>query len=836
MGVKKSIISYFVILCMCLTGLSCVYAEINLDGQQKQIFSDIEEHWCRDVIEKFIENDWVVGYDDGLFRPDRFINRAEFTAMVVNIFKQAEKSVDLNFSDVKKEDWFYNSIAYASKEKLIQGFEDGTFRPMDNISRQDAAVLAARLFDVNFLEGTDEIKFQDEDEFPEYAYESIKSLASQKVIKGYPDGTFKPSRLVTRAEAVKMLDIVYGYIEIPEEQIPQAPLETPTPSPTETPEEPTPTPKATPRAREGSRRVTPQPVVAGRTYSSTEDFNEGHFYNLSTRVEDTLVLKDIEIENNAISSVYGDIEDSIYIEFETIAGKSYLSSESDEVDVLLKMTGKGDPELLDRVPIDMVIAIDDSGSMEWGNTDNVVESPNRLDFAMEASKSVVNMLQPFDRGAVLGFAGSAWIQQEFTYDKELLMKGIDATPPSPWDGTAIGLALRESIDLLLENAYSDHQKAILLLTDGDDNRWSYSQIIQQAERAKEKDIVVLCVGLGSGTDQELLKDIAEITNGTYSFSPTMEELEEMMYRSGDEVGIFDKAGEDILIQTTLSDDIAENMNVEQEPNNIIENEDASITYQWNHSRLNMGEKNTKSLFFEFENLEDGDLVSLMKDTKFTYVDRDDQLILIEADGIELPVYDSIDSGTWEVVFDSKNSDTKWGNICWNGEVYNDGELNVSVSSSKDNKTYSEPVEVSNYSDFNIPNGRYIKIQVEFRISSDGYSPKLFDISVGSKGYTIEKESNNAPNIELESDISTEIGEPTLLTAKVKGEGNMIFDWEVTEGDADSVNIENKDSFSTEVIFDAGGMYIVTLSASDNDNISISSVEIAVEGEDDTDEN
>ena len=148
--------------------------------------------------------------------------------MAMNIFKKVEGVYECNFTDVK-DDWFYNVVAYAATEGLIQGYENGSFKPMDNMSRQDAAVLAAKLFDVGFFEGAEDYKFKDEDTFPEYSYKSIKNLASHGIIQGYPDGTFRPARLITRAEAVRMLDVVLKYIEVPkpEETIPVAPPETP---------------------------------------------------------------------------------------------------------------------------------------------------------------------------------------------------------------------------------------------------------------------------------------------------------------------------------------------------------------------------------------------------------------------------------------------------------------------------------------------------------------------------------------------------------------------------------------------------------------------------------
>lgn len=228
-------------------------------GLNDSIFEDIVGHWAQEYIEKFYGRKWVVGYEDGLFRPDRYVTRAEFTAMVVHIFKGEIKPGDSVFSDVIENDWFYDVVNYANSEGLIKGYEDGTFRPRNNMSRQDAAVLVSNLFDVDFFTGAQEYKFTDEDTFPEYSYQSIKNLASHEIVKGYPDGTFRPSNLITRAEAVRMLDVVLKYIEIPSPEIPEAPPVTPSPDTTSTSTPtPTPTPGNTSNGNKGVSKSTPK--------------------------------------------------------------------------------------------------------------------------------------------------------------------------------------------------------------------------------------------------------------------------------------------------------------------------------------------------------------------------------------------------------------------------------------------------------------------------------------------------------------------------------------------------------------------------------------------------
>ena len=867
MKLRASLICYVLIICMLMNGMFAAAAGVNIQTDinynsnlqtgsiNSQSFPDIEGHWCREYIEKFLKRKWVVGYDDGLFHPDRFVTRAEFTAMVVNIFKKDNNIGDCSFTDVKKDDWFYSAVSYAANEGLIRGYEDNTFKPMDNMTRQDAAVLVAKLFDVNFFEEAPDYRFEDEDTFPEYSYKSIKNLASHEIIKGYPDGTFKPYRLITRAEAVRMLDVVLKYIEVPEETMPAAPPETPRPTATYTPK-PTLTSKPSKNTgtgggtvKEPEPEVTKDPVpteepiptvvpiptelpVIYRTYTSTEDFNEGQLNNLTTRIKDQLVLEDRKIDQNtgSIQKRYGEKKDSLYIEVTQRVSKSMLMPSSDTVEINVDLKGIGDPLVIERDPIDLVIAIDDSGSMEWGNTDNVAESPNRLDYAKEASKGVIDLMQSFDRAAVVEFAGSAWVQQELTNDKEVLKQSIDNTPVSPWDGTAIGIALSKSIEIIEKQSDAGRQKVILLLSDGADNRWTYSQIIQLAEEAKVKGIKIYCVGLGSGADQDLLKEISNITQAGYSFSPTMEELEEMMFEAGKE--IFDVAGKNLVFETSI-EDYAIVSEISPEPSKVIDNGDGSKRYQWNYDSLVIGAERNLTISLGFNELPDVSKLLLMKDAKLSYQNKENELIEVYIDDVLLPVSRYSDEGSWIVVYDSEHSGTKWGSIYWNAKVYNDGSIEVKVSSSEDGKTYSKPVNVSNYSSFDVPDGRYVKLEVELKRSSDGYSPELFDITIAEKDYKLPEYENAAPIIEEILPVSGVIGKPIWLISKVSDDcitcGKISFSWKVISGNADKANITDADSFMAKAVFSEPGEYSIEFKTDDGGEVSKSIVKVVVVG-------
>lgn len=95
------------------------------------------------------------------------------------------------------------------------------------------------------------------------------------------------------------------------------------------------------------------------------------------------------------------------------------------------------------------------------------------------------------------------------------------------------------------------------------------------------------------------------------------------------------------------------------------------------------------------------------------------------------------SGAWTVVFDSGEAGTEWGRVGWNALVPEGGALGVTAASSEDNVTFSDPpVNVTNDTDFDVPDGRYLQVSVIFnRAPGDpGLSPILYDLINGGPLY------------------------------------------------------------------------------------------------------
>lgn len=178
--------------------------------------SDFAGHWA----EKTIFDSMYAGIVDitNNFRTNDSITRAEFVKIVNKTFGYTTKADKEYFADVEQGQWFYDDILIALKEGYVNGYEDGTFKPNEKISRQEAAVIIAKVVnggksvettfeDQNGNKVETDIKtdYKDDKDIAVWADESVKLLKDKNIIKGYEDKTFRPKNNITRAEALTMI-------------------------------------------------------------------------------------------------------------------------------------------------------------------------------------------------------------------------------------------------------------------------------------------------------------------------------------------------------------------------------------------------------------------------------------------------------------------------------------------------------------------------------------------------------------------------------------------------------------------------------------------------------
>lgn len=173
--------------------------------EDKQSFSDVSKnHWAYSFIESLYKDGILNGTGDGKFEPDRYITRAEFVCALIKALKLNTAGADVSFTDVTAGDWFMPYVAKAVAQGFVKGFEDGSFKPNDFVTREQMAVMVS-----NALQLTDggETSFSDNADISAWASDSVGKMYRKGYISG-SNNEFRPLDSATRAEVSKILSLI----------------------------------------------------------------------------------------------------------------------------------------------------------------------------------------------------------------------------------------------------------------------------------------------------------------------------------------------------------------------------------------------------------------------------------------------------------------------------------------------------------------------------------------------------------------------------------------------------------------------------------------------------
>ena len=151
---------------------------------------------------------YIVGYEDGEVKPNNNITRAEVATIFFRLLTDDARarywSQTNDYSDVAAESWYNNAISTLSNMGIINGYEDGTFKPNAPITRAEFTAIATRFFDYTAeYDGA----FNDVSRSAWYA-DCVQAAVDMGLVDGYPDGGFHPNSNITRAEAVTIVNRV----------------------------------------------------------------------------------------------------------------------------------------------------------------------------------------------------------------------------------------------------------------------------------------------------------------------------------------------------------------------------------------------------------------------------------------------------------------------------------------------------------------------------------------------------------------------------------------------------------------------------------------------------
>ena len=162
----------------------------------------IPTDWYHDGVHYCIENDLMIGTAPVLWEPDIPLSRAMMAQVLYNKAGQPAVGGDGVFSDVDRE-WYWPAITWGGRSNVLLGYDDGSYGPQNPITREQLATLLWRYAGQPQFDG--ELSFSDAAQVSDYAKQALNWASRQGVIAGYPDGTFRPQANASRAEAAQMI-------------------------------------------------------------------------------------------------------------------------------------------------------------------------------------------------------------------------------------------------------------------------------------------------------------------------------------------------------------------------------------------------------------------------------------------------------------------------------------------------------------------------------------------------------------------------------------------------------------------------------------------------------
>ncbi len=157
---------------------------------------------------------YIMGYPDGSFRPDGDMSRAEAAAIFARLIadkKNESVKGTPSFKDTPNNEWYSAFVGYLEKYNIISGYEDGTFRPDESITRAEFVTIAVRYYSLfNEVKSVSNTTKYNDLSNNYWAIKNISYATSEKWLNGYSDGSFRPDIVVTRAEVVTIINRATG--------------------------------------------------------------------------------------------------------------------------------------------------------------------------------------------------------------------------------------------------------------------------------------------------------------------------------------------------------------------------------------------------------------------------------------------------------------------------------------------------------------------------------------------------------------------------------------------------------------------------------------------------
>lgn len=177
------------------------------DSRPEPAFNDLSGSWAKDVILDLAGRRVVSGYPDGRFQPGKGVTRAEFITMLAKALGWTAEGSAAGFRD-EIPTWASGAVNAAVRKGIVKGYEDGTFRPNKTITRAEMAVMIDKA--LALPKSNKPSAYKDAGQIPAWAVQSIRNTKSAGLLTG-SGGLFRPKDVANRAESTAVLDKLIDY-------------------------------------------------------------------------------------------------------------------------------------------------------------------------------------------------------------------------------------------------------------------------------------------------------------------------------------------------------------------------------------------------------------------------------------------------------------------------------------------------------------------------------------------------------------------------------------------------------------------------------------------------
>ncbi|QHI71308.1 S-layer homology domain-containing protein [Aminipila terrae] len=187
MKINKILVSGLALTMMCTTNVFA-FTDIKSDDSLSKAVNLMTEYKI------------VNGYEDGSFKPEKQVTRAEFVKMTNRLFSYKEKASSENFGDVNEKEWFYEEVLKAVNEGYILGYADGTFKPNDTVTKEQICVILDRILNLEKTVAKKDLAIKDR--VSGWAADSVNRVIGSGIMSLGNDGKFQASQPASRATVV----------------------------------------------------------------------------------------------------------------------------------------------------------------------------------------------------------------------------------------------------------------------------------------------------------------------------------------------------------------------------------------------------------------------------------------------------------------------------------------------------------------------------------------------------------------------------------------------------------------------------------------------------------